>query len=146
MKRKKERKWRERGERKRKKNDRDKQNEKKERKKERKKSKREKSSLCEVMVNVLDCGFESSDFELLSRSLSDKYPWERIESPCLPDYRLNSNHYSSSTRMALALNNPRRLMCHQTEEQNPIKKVWFGLLGLWHINLCRLFNAKSIFM
>ena len=26
--------------------------------------------------------------------------------------------------------------------------VWFGLvcLVLWHINLCRLFNAKSIFM
>ena len=23
--------------------------------------------------------------------------------------------------------------------------VWFGLV-LWHINLCRLFNAKSIFM
>ena len=25
---------------------------------------------------------------------------------------------------------------------------WFGLVGwvLWHINLCRLFNAKSIFM
>ena len=26
--------------------------------------------------------------------------------------------------------------------------VWFGLVCwvLWHINLCRLFNAKSIFM
>ena len=23
--------------------------------------------------------------------------------------------------------------------------IWFGLV-LWHINLCRLFNAKSIFM
>ena len=29
-----------------------------------------------------------------------------------------------------------------------IKNEWFGLVGwvLWHINLCRLFNAKSIFM
>ena len=28
------------------------------------------------------------------------------------------------------------------------EKVWFGLvwLVLWHINLCRLFNAKSSFM
>ena len=24
--------------------------------------------------------------------------------------------------------------------------VWYGLLVLWHINLCRLFNAKSIFI
>ena len=29
---------------------------------------------------------------------------------------------------------------------NYLGLVWFGCLGLWHINLCRLFNAKSIFM
>ena len=28
---------------------------------------------------------------------------------------------------------------------NTEQYVWFGLV-LWHINLCRLFNAKSIFM
>ena len=28
------------------------------------------------------------------------------------------------------------------------KLIWFGLVSwvLWHINLCKLFNAKSIFM
>ena len=24
--------------------------------------------------------------------------------------------------------------------------VWFGLFAEWHINLCRLFNAKAIFL
>ena len=39
-------------------------------------------------------------------------------------------------------------------KKEPMKKkskeglVWFGLVCwvLWHINLCRLFNPKSIFM
>ena len=39
----------------------------------------------------------------------------------------------------LALDNLQSLICHKT-------KVCFGLLGLWHIKLCRLFKAKSIFM
>ena len=42
---------------------------------------------------------------LLLRSLSDKYPWERYEPPYPPSYGLNR-------RMALALNNLQRLICH----------------------------------
>ena len=37
----------------------------------------------------------------------------------------------------------------RTQKSEPknekVDLVWFGLV-LWHINLCRLFNAKSIFM
>ena len=32
------------------------------------------------------------------------------------------------------------------DEKELVWFVWFGLLVLWHINLCWLFNAKSIFM
>ena len=45
----------------------------------------------------------------LLRSLSDKYPWERYEPPYPPSY---GYHYCSSRRMALALNNLKRLICH----------------------------------
>ena len=34
---------------------------------------------------------------------------------------------------------------HNPESAQKNDLVWFGLV-LWHINLCRLFNAKSIFM
>ncbi len=38
---------------------------------------------------------------------------------------------------------------NQSINQFPTSTVMIGflvVLGLWHINLCRLFNAKSIFM
>ena len=46
--------------------------------------------------------------------------------------------------------NPRQRfsLCSTAPSQlsGPSAKVWFGWWVLWHINLCRLFNAKSIFM
>ena len=34
-----------------------------------------------VCVKALDCGIVVCEFELMSRSLSEKYPWERYEHP-----------------------------------------------------------------
>ena len=34
--------------------------------------------------------------------------------------------------------------CNFSKKSIPLQSYWFGLV-LWHINLCRLFNAKSIF-
>ena len=37
-------------------------------------------------------------------------------------------------------------MCEGNVDKREMRDlVWFGWV-LWHINLCRLFNAKSIFM
>ena len=48
----------------------------------------------------------------LLRSLSCKCPWERHEPPYPPSYGLNSTTNVFSWRMALALNNLQRLICH----------------------------------
>ena len=66
-----------------------------------------------VMVKALDCGIVVSKFELQSHhSLSDKSPWgERYEHPLSTQLWVKQYHYSSSRRMALALNNPRKLIC-----------------------------------
>ena len=50
---------------------------------------------------------------VLFHSLLDKYPWERYETTYPPSYWLNS-----SRRMALALNNLQRLICHLTKKPN----------------------------
>ena len=49
---------------------------------------------------------------MLLRSLSDKYPWERYEPPYPPNYELNSTTTVLLEKKALALNNPRGLICH----------------------------------
>ena len=46
-------------------------------------------------------------------SFSDKYPWERYEAPYLPSYGLNSTTtVLLKKRIALALNNLQKLICH----------------------------------
>ena len=73
-------------------------------------------------------------------------------------------------KLDLALNNQQALICHKPKtKSNPFcyiavtyifsltqtdstnygainGLVWFGFFVSWHINLCRLFNAKSILL
>ena len=58
------------------------------------------------MVKAMDSKRVYTPVALL-RSLSVKYPWERYEQPYPPSSGLNS-----SRRMALALNNQERVICH----------------------------------
>ena len=49
--------------------------------------------------------------------------------------------------MNLALNNLQRVICHKTQTNKQTNNVGCLVVWvLWHFNLCRLFNTKSIFM
>ena len=64
-------------------------------------------SPCGVMAKVLKFGREKSELEHHSSFLFRTiYPWERYETT------YPSSYYGSSTRIALALNNPQRLICY----------------------------------
>ena len=63
----------------------------------------------DVMVKVV------SEFELQSRYYVhfQKFPWDKYEPPYLPSYGLSIVLLLyCPRRMDLALNNPRRLICH----------------------------------
>ena len=68
-----------------------------------------------VMVKVLGCGFEVSEFKV--RSLYYVNFWtntigKAMNTLIFSDYLLVKHHYSPSTKMAGALNNPRRIICY----------------------------------
>ena len=67
-------------------------------------------------------------------SLSGKYPWERYEPPYPPSYGLN---YCSSRRMALALNNLKRVDMPLNKETKPkaFRKVLKVVVLLLLLNL-----------
>ena len=45
---------------------------------------------CGTATNVLDCDTVVCEFEIQSRSLLDKYPWEKYESAYTTIYGLNN--------------------------------------------------------
>ena len=53
----------------------------------------------------------------------------------------------STLELALDLNTSQFTICRHLKKIGKLSKmaVWV-CLGLWHINFCRLFNAKSIFI
>ena len=70
-----------------------------------------------VIVNVIDYDVVVGDF---NSKPANMFTFRLItlikDLNCLsPSYELNN---TTSTRMALALNNPRRLICHQTKKLN----------------------------
>ena len=91
-----------------------------------------KGCLRGVMVKSMDCEIVVNEFVLHSRyyvhfraNTLGKYP---------PSYGLNSTNYCSSRRIALALNNLQRLICHKIKKPNqrndqPAKKP---LINYYH--------------
>ena len=82
-----------------------------------------KFNVCNVVSHgvvdaVLDCEIVVSDFELQSRYYI--HFWNNTSGKCMklliPLLCMKSNCHYSSTRMALAFNNPGSLMCHQSKE------------------------------
>ena len=68
-----------------------------------------------VMAKVLDCDIvESSNFNFTFTFTFRLMPLEKTINPFYPppSMRENKYRYLSSTRIDLALNNPRRLICH----------------------------------
>ena len=65
-------------------------------------------SFCSVVVNVLDCNIKVSELKLQSCY----YVYFQINTPEKGMNSLILHRYCFSRRMALALNNPQRLICH----------------------------------
>ena len=76
----------------------------------------DRTKRCVLMALCVTCWTEKSYKRIRSqvvllRTLSDKCPWESHELPNIHCHRLNSTITVLSRKMALVLNNPRRLIC-----------------------------------
>ena len=74
-------------------------------------------SLHALVANVVNCNIVVSEFELQSRYYAHL---GNVWTPLPPELL---HHCYSSTRMALALNNPQMLMCHWEKKPNQTKST-----------------------
>ena len=67
-----------------------------------------------VEVNTLECNIIVREFELQSRYYAHFQTsfLGKVWTPLIPQLWVKYYHCSSSKRIAVALNNPRRLICH----------------------------------
>ena len=72
-----------------------------------------KWSFCGVMAELWSWSKRVRTPVALLRSLSDYYPWESYEHP--HPWLWVKKHKCCSTRMALPLNNPQKLICQKTK-------------------------------
>ena len=95
-----------------------------------------------VIAKVQDYDIIVSEFELQSRSSRHFWfiPFGKVWTSVSPQKGFKYNFYCSSITMYLALDNPRRLICHEARNQisilqNLYRLIWNVILlsiSLWH--------------